>query len=361
MKLSPDNVSGLQAFLEQPEGVLLDWLAERGEPKYRLGQIQGWIWQRRADSFEAMSDLPKRLRDALAAQFTLFTTRIARRHVASDGTEKLLVELPDRNQVECVLLKAHERRTVCLSTQVGCAMGCVFCASGLDGVIRNLTASEIAQQLLWTARQLPPEERISHLVVMGMGEPLANLDNLLSALAWATSPRGMGISPRRITISTVGLPAALRRLAELNAPYQLAVSLHASNDALRNQLVPVNRQIGVAAILEAADAYFAATRRRVTFEYVLLGGLNDGPEHARELGMLLKDRTAVVNVIPYNPVEGLGYRAPTDAGLFGVETPVRRRRGDQINAACGQLRRAAAGAAVVPVGTESGLAAMQPE
>ena len=262
--------------------------------------------------------------------------------------KKLLLQLTDGEQIECVLLRDGARRTICISTQVGCAMGCVFCASGLNGVARNLTAGEIVEQMLLLDRLLPADERLSHIVVMGMGEPLANLDRLLLALAEASSPTGLGISARRITISTVGLPPAMRRLAELGCHYNLAVSLHAPDDALRNQLVPVNKNIGLADILTGADQYFESSGRRLTFEYVLLGEVNDRPEHARGLAALLRGRTALLNVIPYNPVAGLSYRMPLPATQerflkilreAGVNVQVRERKGDAIDAACGQLRR----------------------
>jgi 23S rRNA (adenine2503-C2)-methyltransferase len=340
----------LTALLDQSVEELQAWLAARGQPGYRAAQIRRWLFQGRASSFDDMTDLPGELRAELAEGFRFWTTRIARRHQSADGTEKLLLELHDGHRIECVLLRDRQKRTICISTQVGCAMGCVFCASGLDGVARNLTTGEIVEQMLRLDRLQTAEERLSHIVVMGMGEPLANLRGLLPALAQATSPRGLGISARRITVSTVGLPEGIRELARQNLPYHLAVSLHAPDDTLRNRLVPVNKNIGIAAILRAAEEYFQATGRRLTFEYVLLAGVNDAPEQARRLAALLGERTVLLNVIPFNPVEGLPYRAPTDDALAafieiieraGIGVKVRRRRGDQIDAACGQLRRSA--------------------
>ncbi|MBS0209151.1 MAG: 23S rRNA (adenine(2503)-C(2))-methyltransferase RlmN [Planctomycetes bacterium] len=324
------------------------WLAERELPAYRAAQIRRWLYQSRAASFDDMSDLPRAVRDALKSEFTLWTSQIVTHKQAGDGTEKLLLEWHDKHRIECVLIREGERRTVCISTQVGCAMGCVFCASGLDGVARNLTTGEIIEQMLRLSRLLPAEERLSHVVVMGMGEPLANLNHLLPALKTICDPECFGISQRRVTVSTVGLPPALDRLAQEEAHYHLAVSLHAPNDELRNQLVPVNKNIGLAAVLAAADRYFEASGRRLTFEYVLLGGLNDRPQHAKQLVGLLSRRTAMLNVIPYNPVSGLPYQTPTarDQAAFldilrrgGVNVQVRVRKGDQIDAACGQLRR----------------------
>jgi 23S rRNA (adenine2503-C2)-methyltransferase len=231
-------------------------------------------------------------------------------------------------------------------------MGCVFCATGMEGIVRNLTGGEILEEVLQLQRLLAADERLSHVVVMGMGEPLLNLDALLPALATVSGRQGLDISVRRITISTVGLPAGIRRLAHDNCQYHLAVSLHAANDALRNELVPANRGFGIAAILAAADEYFELTGRRVTFEYVLLADVNDRPEHARQLLQLLRGRPALINVIPYNPVPTLPYRRPSSAATArfveilahgGLNVNIRHRKGDRIGAACGQLRRSEAG------------------
>lgn len=327
---------------------LIAKLAELGVPKFRANQIRKWLYTSRCKSFDEMSDLPKDLRAKLTAEFQLWTMQLVKSHVANDGTEKLVLETHDRERIECVLLRDGPRRTICISSQVGCAMGCVFCASGLDGVIRNLTTGEILEQMLHLQRLLPADDRLSHIVVMGMGEPLANLANLLPALHIAASDEGLGMSHRRITISTVGLPPALRKLAESDASFQLAVSLHAPNDKLRNELVPVNKNTGLDAILDAADLYFEKSGRRMTFEYVLLGKLNDKPEHATELAQLLRGRLALLNVIPYNRVAGLPYEEPTARSKdrfmeilrdAGINVQIRERKGDEINAACGQLRR----------------------
>jgi 23S rRNA (adenine2503-C2)-methyltransferase len=229
-------------------------------------------------------------------------------------------------------------------------MGCVFCASGIGGVVRNLRPAEILEQLLLARNRLPAGERLSHVVVMGMGEPLANLDALLEALEVATSPEGLGLGARHVTISTVGLPARMRRLAELGKQYHLAVSLHAPNDELRSRIVPTNDKVGLDAILEAADYFQAKTGRQVTYEYVLLGGVNDRAEHAAQLAGLLRGRGAHVNLIPFNDVAGLPYRRPAQEVLTDfvtilrqerVSVKVRKRNGADIDAACGQLRREA--------------------
>ncbi len=337
-------------LLEVPSGEMLAWLHARGQAPLRARQMRRWLLAGRATAFEQMSDLPKQLRDELATAFRPLGSDIARHLISCDGTQKLLLRLHDDQKIECVLLQEADRRTVCISTQVGCGMGCVFCASGLGGLVRNLTAGEILEQLIHARNLLPAEERLTHIVVMGMGEPLANLDSLLEALAVATSPQGLGIGARHVTISTVGLPEKIRRLADLKKQYHLAVSLHAPNEGLRSRIVPTNDKTGLPAILEAADYFYAATGRQVTYEYVLLRDLNDQPAHAVELVKLLRGRQAHVNLIPFNDVEGLPYRRLTQQALTdftailrngGISVKVRKRKGADIDAACGQLRRAA--------------------
>ena len=343
-------MSTKRALLETPLGELEAWIAERGRPEFHARQVFHWVFQNRAARFEQMSNLSRSLREQLDEEWEVFGTRILTHQVAPDGTDKLLLSCRDGRRIECVLMAEEDRRTVCISTQVGCGMGCVFCASGLGGVVRNLTAGEILEQLIHARNLLPPEERLTNIVVMGMGEPLANLDALLEALAVATSPRGLGIGARHITISTVGLPAKIRRLADLGKQYHLAVSLHAPNDELRTRIVPTNDKTGLAAILEAADYFYATTGRQVTYEYVLLRDINDQPAHAAELAMLLRGRQAHVNLISFNDVAGLPYRRLNEQALAdflgilrdeGISVKVRKRKGADIDAACGQLRRAA--------------------
>ncbi len=338
--------------LLDPSSDVNGWLASQGQTAYRAKQLEEWVYQKRATTFDEMTSLSKELRSKLAENFQLWTTEIVRHTQSPDGTEKLLLQLHDGGRIECVLLRDGIRRTICVSSQVGCAMGCVFCASGLDGVERNLTAGEILEQMLRLAALLPEDERLSHIVMMGMGEPLANLPELTKALAQATSNKGLNISARRITISTVGLPPAIRRLADTNSRYHLAVSLHAPDDELRNRLVPVNSNTGLEEILDAADYYFEVSRRRLTYEYVLLAGVNDAPEHARALAKLLRGRKALINIIPYNPVAGLPYATPSQEAQTefrqilqrsGLVVQYRQRKGDKINAACGQLRRSSTG------------------
>ena len=333
--------------LDKPE--LQKELKALGIPMFRAEQIRQWVFARKTTDFSAMTNLSLDLRKLLAEQYEIFCgTIIAHKH-SSDRTEKLLIEWQDGHRVECVLLRDdRNHRTACISSQVGCAMGCLFCASGLDGFVRNLTRGEILEQILRLNQLLPNTERLTHLVVMGTGEPLLNLPALLSALDEVTSGDSLDLSRRRVTISTVGIPQGIDRLAKSGVTYRLAVSLHAPNDALRNTIVPQNRHSGIANIMAATDRFFQATGRRVTFEYVLIDKINDQPEHARDLLLLLKNRTVIVNLIPYNPVEELPYRTPMTTAIKkfveileqgGVDVKIRYKKGDPINAACGQLRR----------------------
>lgn len=324
-----------------------EWCTEHGYPAYRALQIRRWIFGKRVSEFDQMHDLPVRMRQQLTEQFQLFSAELVAHQVASDRTEKLLLRWPDGQLVECVLMRETDRRTVCISTQVGCGMGCVFCASGMLGLKRNLSTGEILEQILRLDRLLEADERITNVVVMGIGEPLANLPAVLPAMLTLNDKGGLGLGARRITISTVGLPDRIRELADCGKAFNLAVSLHAPNDQLRNKLVPVNDAIGLDAILQAADDYFETTGRRVTYEYVLLGEVNDSIEQARELVTLLRGRNAHVNLIPMNEIDELPMSEPAlprtrefvralEQG--GVNVTVRKRKGADIDAACGQLR-----------------------
>jgi len=324
----------------------------------RVRQVRNWILQRGILEFDQMTDLPAAFRAELNSKMVPLSSRIANRQVSSDETEKLLIRLADDKEIECVLMREENRRTACVSTQVGCGMGCVFCASGMFGVTRNLLAGEILEQLIHVRNRLKPDERLSHIVVMGMGEPMANLGNLLAALETACHPQGLGLSSRHVTISTVGLPDRMRELADAGKKYHLAVSLHAPDEGLRTHLMPTNAKTGIQNILGAADYFFEKTRRQVTYEYILLAGLNDGPRQAEQLGSLLSHRKGHVNLIPFNPVSELEFRRPLPDAVrqfrdildsFGVSSTVRKRKGADISAACGQLRREAlAGSPVSP-------------
>ncbi len=339
--------SPLPRILDLTLSDLTDWVVRHEWPKFRADQLQQWLFRRRATSFNQMTDLPKTMREQLATEFRFFAAEVTLHQVASDRTEKLLLRLEDDQQIECVLMREPERVTVCLSTQVGCAMGCVFCASGMLGLKRNLSSGEIVEQVLRLQTLLDADERITNVVVMGIGEPLANMPAVMQALSVLSSPAGLGIGARHITVSTVGLPEKIREFARSGKQYNLAISLHAPNNTLRDQLVPVNDKIGVEAILDAADDYFELTGRRVTFEYVLLAKVNDEPQHAQQLAHLLRGRCAHVNLIPMNGVSVLPYQEPSAPRTkqfveildqAGIPATVRKRKGADIDAACGQLR-----------------------
>ena len=341
----------MPAIMTTPMSDLTQWCQDAGQPAFRAKQIWQWIIQRRVVDFDQMTDLPLKFREQLADHWTVFSTRVVKHQQDGDHTQKVLLQFSDDESVESVLIVEGTRRTVCLSTQVGCGMRCAFCASGLSGLTRNLTTVEIKEQLLWLQSQLPIDQRLSHIVVMGMGEPLANLSNLLPALDWATtesSKMGLGISARHVTVSTVGLPKKIRELAQVGKPYHLAVSLHAPNNDLRQEIIPMAEKVDLADLIAATDEYRKATGRQVTFEYTLLGEVNDHPHHARQLVQLIGRRDAMINLIPYNPVDGLGFVTPAVARTehfariltqAGHVAKVRRRKGSGIDAACGQLRR----------------------
>lgn len=328
---------------------------ELGIPAFRLKQVRGWLYARKEDRPEKMTNLSKELRALLLSQFSrngngsLFSGHFVHETISQDETRKLLIELADGHQIECVLLRdERNHRTGCISTQVGCAMNCVFCASGLDGFVRNLSRGEILEQVLRLNQLLPSPERLTHLVIMGTGEPLLNLDSLLSALEEVIAGDGLDLSARRVTISTVGIPQGILKLSESGHPYKLAISLHAPNDEIRSEIVPQNRFSGIRAILDSAEKYHRKSGRRITFEYVLIRGVNDQAEQARELARLLQHQTAVVNVIPFNPVEELSWKTPSSKTTEqfvrilrdqGIAVKIRFRKGDRIDAACGQLRR----------------------
>lgn len=323
--------------------------ALRDEPPYRVTQVLEWMYGRGVDNFAGMTNLPKGLRDRLQQETSLYESRVHSDAISSDGTRKLLLRWADGATTECVLIPDGARRTACISTQVGCPVGCVFCASGLGGLQRNLSAAQIVEQAVRVGR-LCPDRGLTNVVFMGLGEPLANYDATVQALRTINADWGLNVGARKITISTVGLPKPMRRLAEEGLQITLALSIHAPNDDLRRKIIPWAEKIPLDELIAAAAYYFEQTGREVTLEYVLLGGLNDGREQARQLADVARRLRSHVNLIRYNPVEGLPYHRPTtDASQQflailrdrGVNAHLRRSRGLDIDAACGQLRRRA--------------------
>lgn len=329
-------------------------LRELGEPAYRAEQIWDWVWRKICPDFSAMTNLPLALREELARYFFLDPFTVLARECDEEGTEKVLLALPDGASVEAVLIREEDRRTVCISTQVGCPVGCVFCATGQMGFVRNLSAGEIAGQVLYFARLLKAQgEHVTHVVVMGMGEPFLNYEATIKALHNLNDARGFNLGARRITVSTIGVVLGILRFAQEGRQYNLAISLHAPDDDLRGKLVPLAAHWPLSQVLAAAEAYIAATGRRITFEYVLLRGVNDSLKHARALASLLRGKLVHVNLIPFNPAPGLPFERPDDGQieLFrrellaqGIDVTVRRSRGIKIQAGCGQLRSRALGA-----------------
>jgi 23S rRNA (adenine2503-C2)-methyltransferase len=337
-------MSGAGAAALTPRALRI-WLAEQCAPSYRANQILAWIYRRRAPSFAAMSDLPRDLREQLAAHFSLPTLQPALIAHSRDHTRKLLFRLDPEAAIESVLIPDLPRLTLCISSQAGCGMGCTFCATARLGLLRNLTAAEIAGQVLAAQEQLRADERISNIVFMGMGEPLANYDNVVAAIELLTAEWGVGFSGRRITVSTVGLVPAMQRLVR-DTHVNLAVSLSGTTDAQRARLMPVNRRYPLATLMAMCRALPIPQRRRITFEYVMLAGINDTLDDATRLAVLLRGIRAKVNLIPFNPFPESALAsssAPTIARFqerlltAGVHATVRQSRGRDIQAACGQL------------------------
>ena len=326
---------------------LEDLLKELGEPKFRAKQIFDWLHAKQVDSFEEMTNLSKGLREKLAETASINSVEIVRKLVSQiDGTRKYLFALSDGAIIESVLMKYEHGNTVCISTQVGCRMGCKFCASTLDGVERGLTAGEMLSQIY--AIQKDCDERVHGTVLMGSGEPLDNYDNVVKFLRLINDPKGQNMGQRHITLSTCGLVDKMYDLAEEDLQITLAVSLHAPNDGIRTQTMPIAKVYSMDKLLQACRDYADKTKRRITFEYALIHGVNDGDEHAWELVKKLRDMLCHVNLIPVNDVKERNYvkstadRVKRFAGILndnGVETTVRRKLGSDIDAACGQLRR----------------------
>ncbi len=344
----------MDCLLEYTREALVDLLAGMGQKAFRATQLQEWIWKHRASSFEQMSNLPPALRAELAARFTLRPLQVVEVNESSTGaTRKFLSRMEDGHLVESVIIPAavgqggaHSARlTLCVSSQVGCAFGCRFCASGLLGFTRNLTASEILGQIL--AAEEIAGERVDNLVFMGMGEPLANMDNLLAALTIILDPHSLNIGARHITISTSGNVPGLRRLAAFGKPLRLAVSLHGASDEVRSQVMPVNRKWPLGELLPALREWNRTGKHMITLEYILIKDVNAMLPEARKLARVARELNAKVNLIPYNTVEGLPWVRPSEAeckafcrALVAEKIPVTMRyeKGHDINAACGQLR-----------------------
>lgn len=325
---------------------LVSWLAERGESHYRAEQIRRWLFQKGALSFSAMTNLSGALRRDLEEAFVISRLEVVRADRAVDGTVKFLFALPDRYEIESVLIPEPKRLTLCISTQAGCGLGCAFCATALLGLKRNLTSAEIVDQILEASRTLPPSKRITHIVLMGMGEPLANYRQTIDAVRIMTDADiGLGFSSRRVTLSTVGLVPQIKKLID-ETQVNLAISLHATTDALRSRLMPVNRKYPLAELIACARALPIPKRKRITFEYVLLRGVNHSTDDARRLARLLTGIRTKINLIPFNPHPGSEFERPTaeeierfqnELAAHGLQVNVRRPRGDDIHAACGQL------------------------
>ena len=331
----------------------LDELRSIVQPSYRARQITDWLYKKRVNSFAEMTDLPQVLRAKLADDFSFDRIEVVRVLGSADTTRKFLFRLSDGNLIESVLIPASpalygspsDRRTICLSTQVGCAYGCKFCASGLDGWKRNLRPNEIVNQI--TAVERESGERIDNIVFMGMGEPLANYDNVMGAIQIVNAPWGIGIGARHITISTSGLVPQIRKLTEQPLQIRLAVSLHGATDDVRSGIMPVNRKYNLSALLEACRYFTSRKKQRITFEYILIAEVNDSDKQARELAKHAHALDAKLNLIPYNNVEGLDWVRPSPGRqkrflavlrAAGVRATLRREKGDDIAAACGQLR-----------------------
>lgn len=326
---------------------------EYGEPNYRARQMVDWLYQKRIQSFDEMTDLPREFRDRLAHEFEFGKIDIVRVLGSRDTTRKFLFRLLDDSLIETVLIPASpalygsrsDRRTLCISTQVGCAYGCKFCASGLEGFSRNLCPNEIVDQIM--AVEHETGEKIDNIVFMGMGEPLANLNNVMGAIRIINAAWGLGIGARHITVSTSGLAPQIRKLADEPLQIRLAISLHGATDEVRNQIMPINRRYNLETLLAACDYYVAHKKQRLTFEYILIANVNDSLDQARKLSRIARRLEAKVNLIPYNTVQGLPWSRPSAEQqekllsilrASGVAATLRREKGHDIEAACGQLR-----------------------
>ncbi len=324
---------------------LNNWLSQHKEPSYRSGQIRRWLLQKGVFSFSEMTNLSTALRDSMEREFSISRLPILWKSRSRDGTEKFLFDLSDGNSIETVLIPEGDRLTLCLSTQAGCGLGCTFCATAQMGLRRNLKSSEILDQIIEV--QAATGRRLTNLVFMGMGEPLANYEQTLRSLKDITDAgSGMGLSPRRVTVSTVGLVPQIRRLIE-ETSVNLAVSLHATTDTVRSKLMPINRKYNLAELIECCRALPLQRRKRITFEYILIQGINHAPADASRLTSLLKGIRCKINLIPFNPYQNSPYQTPTPAEVEEFkdllikrkfQVNVRKSKGQDVQAACGQLQ-----------------------
>jgi 23S rRNA (adenine2503-C2)-methyltransferase len=341
-----DNATKPANLAELDLGELETAFAGRGLERFRARQVFAWIYRRGVADLAEMTDLPRDLRVSLAADFAIATPAITSRERSADGTEKFLLRLEDGKHIEAVFIPDTPAMTFCISTQVGCAMACAFCLTGKMGLVRNLTAGEIAGQVRVLAGAVGLRDKAFNIVLMGMGEPLHNYDAVMKAMRILCDQHGFALPPRRVTLSTVGLLPALEKLGREPLMPNLAISLHAPTDAQRGDLVPINRKYGVAEIIEACKRFPVRKRSRITFEYVMLAGVNDSPEDARRLARLLAGVKAKVNLIPLNAAAGIPFDRPADSVVDrfarvlaerDVTVSVRKSRGRDIRAACGQL------------------------
>jgi len=343
--LSTDRTNLLELDPQAMQG----FVTGMGERSYRAGQLLKWIYHRGVTQFSDMTDLSKELRQRLLENAEIKLPEITRDQVSSDGTRKWLLQVDNKNGIETVFIPDEDRRTLCVSSQVGCALNCTFCATALHGYNRNLTTAEIIGQV-WLAdrllRQDGYERPLSNVVLMGMGEPLLNFDNVVSAIRLMLDDLSFGLSRRRVTLSTAGVVPGIDKLRE-ECPVSLAVSLHAPTDALRSQLVPLNRKYPIKLLLDACRRYVRdQPRSRITFEYTMIDGVNDSPEQARQLARVLHDVPAKINLIPFNPFPGIEFKRSSSDAIEkfrdilyckDIVTITRKTRGDDIDAACGQL------------------------
>ena len=325
---------------------LKEWMKTRGEPAFRGDQLFGWLHREKVKSWEAMTNLPKALRQGLSETCALSTLSLHTRQIARDGTRKYLFQLSDQQAVETVLMQYDYGNTVCVSSQVGCRMGCRFCASAIGGLARNLLPGEMLEQIYRVEEEAGVN--VGHVVIMGSGEPLDNLENVIRFIRLLTHPKGKNISERNITLSTCGLVPQIYELAKKKLSITLALSLHAPEDGLRRSMMPVGERYSIRETLKACDAYFEATGRRISYEYSLVRDVNDRPEQAEALSALLKGRNCHVNLIPVNPVKERNYSSSQKEAVNrfqkileknGINATIRKRMGADIDGACGQLRR----------------------